>query len=202
MTTIGFIGCSSRDKTFLMMYLGKILSMNRSVCLVTEDQWMTPALKTFELNSNFSITGLKPEEDEVGYCLLDVTEKASVILNYSFFVSGIERSSVEQNKRIFEAFGLLEEKTYVFLNLIMDSKINEKYLCNKFALVIRQVEVLSQYSNDNDVSVMIENGYNEELDLKSMSKLYKKLLMTLLDKVADVPIKEQKRWMRLAERSK
>ena len=201
MKTIGFIGCTSRDKTFLMMYLGKILSTESRVCLVTEDRWMTPVLTTYEYNSNFMMTGLRSEVGAVDYCLLDITETGEEGFDTSFYVSAIDRQSVEQNKVLFDAYESLDEKTTILLNLILDSKINEKYLCEKFGLTMKEQRIHGQYMNDNDLSVTIENGYNEQLDLKSMSKIYKKLLMTLLSQVTEVPIKEQKRWMRSAERS-
>lgn len=201
MTTIGFIGSASRDKTYLMMYLGKVLSMDSLVCLVTEDQWMTPLLATYEYNTNMIITKERQEEEACDYCLVDMTQEGDQSLQHSFFVSSIDRQSVESNKILFETYDACDEKTYILLNLIMDSKINDKYLCRKFGLSLKEHRIYRQYVNDNDLSVMIENGYNEQLDLKNMSKIYKKLLLNLLSQVTNVSLKEQKRWMRLAERS-
>lgn len=200
MTTIGFVGSSSREKTFLMMYLGKILSSGHQVCLVTEDRWMTPILDAYEYNDRFMINKEQPEED-LDYCLLDLTKEGGVNLDHGFFVTGIDRQSVERNKILFQDFDHLNDKTYILLNLIMDSKINEKFLCHKFGLSLKEDRIHRQYMNDNDLSVMVENGYNEQLDLKSMSKIYKKFLMQVVNQVTDASAKEQKRWMRQAERS-
>ena len=202
MKTIGFIGQANRDKSYLMMYMGKILSQGGHVSLMTSDQWLMPELTTYEYNPNFLIGEIGPDVLASDYLLLDITDNCSLALDLVVYVSGIERNTVEINKKLFEAGNDAQAEIYIFQNVLMDGKINEKYLCLRLGISSKSHQVMCQYLNDNDLAVNIENGYNERIHIKELSKGYKKLLLELTRSCSNAGMKTTKRWLKSAERSK
>lgn len=202
MKTIGFIGQSNRDKSYLMMYLGKILSQGGHVSLMTKDQWLMPELATYEYSPTFLIGKIGPSVLASDYLLLEITNNCSLAIDLMVYVSGIERNTVEFNKKLFETAKVAPVEIYLFQNVLMDGKINEKYLCQRLDIDRKSQQVMCQYLNDNDLAVNIENGYNERIHMKDLSKGYKKLLLELTSSCSDASIKTSRRWLKSAERSK
>lgn len=199
---IGMVGTYSRDKSYLMMYLGKLLSQGMKVCIITREQWFMPELDTYVINDNLVITGASSKGIDADIHLLDVAGSYHENLDKAVFVSGTDRQSVEENELLFNEHAMVEESRYLFMNVLMDSKINEKYLFTRFGLDTERDSILYQYLDDGDMAVNIENGYNDCLELRGLSKAYKKMLLALAEFSCSEEPRSLKRWLRWAERSR
>lgn len=202
MKKIAFVGQPSRDKTYLMMYLAKLLAADDQVLVVTKDQWFMPVLDSYEYNEAMLIAHKLTDDLRPSYCLMDIEALAIEAYDVVFYVSAIDRRAVETNGPLFNDPIEAIEKVYIFMNVLLDGKINEAYLCQRFAISKNSHNIRSLYLNDNDLAVNIENGYNERLDIRALSKAYKKLLIDMATYCSGHPIKRLKQCMRSAERSK
>ncbi len=201
MKSIGFIGQGSREKSFLMMYLGKLLSGNGKVTIITEDQWFIPALGIFEYSPRLSIEKKEPDDLDMEYLLLDITELYEGMIDIAFYLTGIQKETVDFNTHMFNLCEAAGEKAFIFQNMLMDGKINDRYLCRRMGIDPRHQKVWCQYLNDNDLAVNVENVYDERLDMKPLSKSYKRLLMDMTGLCDDSGKRVHKRWLSEAERS-
>lgn len=202
MKIIGLIGKPSRDKSYLMLYLGKLLAVRDKVSVVTDDQWFLPALDSYEHSDQLHIYKEVPVNEEVAYTLIDVASPSENSYDVAIYISGIDRPTVEINVKVFAACQAADEKVYIFQNVLMDGKINESYLCQRFGISQKSHQVRTVYLNDNDMAVNIENGYNETIDIRGLSKRYKKLLLELVGTCSQKSLKELKQDLRTAERSR
>jgi len=199
--TVGFIGKACWEKTYFLMYLAKILSQGEKVTLVTVNSHLTPDLEVYNHSDTLVIQKDMPERSDEGQVLVDVDRQGMKGWGKVYLVTETDRYSLEVNEDLFGTYDQ-EGCSWLFLNMIMDSKINEKYLTARLGIHKKESEVLLQYLNDNDLSVHMENGYNETIELRHLSKPYKKLLMRFVADISDQPVKEQGRWLKKAERSK
>lgn len=202
MKTIALIGKPSRDKSYLMLYLGKLLAVSGKVAVVTENQWFMPNLETYEYSDQLLIYKEFPKDEEANYTLIEIVTPREMPYDVALYISSIDRPTVEANVEIFLGNEMTDEKVYIFQNVIMDGKINENYLCQRFAINQKSHDIRTLYLNDNDMAVNIENGYNETLDIKGLSKTYKKLLLELAGICSQKPLKALKQDLRTAERSR
>ena len=202
MKIIGVIGQPSRDKSYLMLYLGKLLAVTEKVVVITENQWFISNLESYEHSDHLFIGKEAPDDEEASYTLIDVQGAREARYDVALYISGIDRGTVEANVEIFGGCVSADEQRTIFLNVLMDGKINEDYLCQRFGISQKSHQVRTLYLNDNDMAVNIENGYNDALDLRGLSKVYKKLLLELASICNNRPLKEVKQNMRTAERSR
>ena len=220
---VGIVGKESRSKTFLMLYLGKVLSQAMAVTVVTKDQWFIEQLEDYEYSHGLNILAAVPkavaEEDGVydlaldkvgddsqndGMVLVDIGKAGDGrTCDKVLFLTEPDCVSVNQNLSLFKSYKKNEDPgTYVFMNLLMDSKINEKYLCNRLGINRKQDLILPLYLDDQDMAVHLENGYNNRLDMSGLSKAYKHVLLSLALTLTDSDKKTPRRWLKSAERSK
>lgn len=202
--TIGFIGIDCREKTFFLMYLAKILSQGGPVTLVTENNFLTPALDVYSYSDTLTIrTTLQPPADE-GIVLVDINKAGQALPKHYYKMTETDRPSLEANEALFGAYPEGEENVgqWLLMNVIMDGNIDIKYLCSRLGIHKKTKDLQALYLNDNDLSVHIENGYNEALEIRHLSGAYKKILMMTVAAITSEPVKEQRRWLKRAERSK
>ena len=202
MKTIGLIGKPSRDKSYLMLYLGKLLAVGDHVIIVTDNQWFMPNLDSYEYSDQLHICKEISMNEAVDYTIIDVTSVSKTKYDIALYVSGIDRSTVEANVEMFLGSEEADEKVTIFQNVLLDGKINENYLCQRFGISPKSHKVKTLYLNDNDMAVNIENDYDETLDIRGLSKIYKKLLLELAGTCSQKSLKELKQNMRTAERSR
>lgn len=202
MKTIGFVGCTTRDKSFFMMYICKILSIEHKVVLVTENQWFINELTIFEYNDNFEIYGnSESDKIEADYVIIDIDQPQENEYDHLYLLSSARRDDVLKNKTLIEEMEL-SDYGVIFQNIIIDSKIGIRYLVAKLDINIKEHKIHTQYFSDIDEAAHIENEYNERLDIRNLSKDYKHLLLLIISEWVEIKPRERRKWLRKAERSK
>lgn len=203
MKRIAFVGQPSREKTFFILYMAHILSQAHKTVVQTEDLWFSE-LDVHVYSDNLTILKKNREgaDRDTEFFLEDLYDFKDNPSTLRVLVSQANLDSVNGNQSLFERSTENDEVIYLFLGMVLDSKINEKYLCRRMGIHGHKDEVLCQYLNEKDLAVNMENEYDERLSIRGLSKPYKYLLMHVIRKVSEAPLGEQRRWLRKAERSR
>ncbi len=200
MKRIGVIGERTIEKQYLMLYLGKLLSQTGKVYLKADQQFL-PEADSFEYSNSFMIgetaSGMVPD-----YRIWDLMTLPEEAQDLWIVMTAPDRESVEYIQRQLDHRAMAGEVIFLFSGLVMDSKISVKYLCAKLGVNPNREKVFGIFIDDRDISVHLENGYNDQLAMKNLSKAYKKILLSLSMACTGVDLKTMKRHLKSAERSK
>ncbi len=187
---ICFGGKSTRDKLMFMSYLGLILSGNKSVVVkMNEKPFFTSSDSVF-FGENLTITNKDLSGDIV-------IREGDEIGDMNFFVYDL-LASFPKNRKENENTNDIKNITYIFMNNTNYSKINEKYLSIKYGVESKKAIFLPL--DEFNISKNIENCFEEKLDMKGMSRSYKKLLLNISASILGNDEKESKMLYKLALR--
>ncbi|MCF8017951.1 MAG: hypothetical protein K9L62_01005 [Vallitaleaceae bacterium] len=201
MMRIGLIGINTKEKDYLGLYLGKVLSMEHKVLLVTRQQNLMGALEDYEYNETFRIMSHRPDLVEADYLIMDEVELVRDNYDYIFFITGPNQSEVTYNETIF-CKAILEKDCVIYHNILVDSKINSKYLNNRFKIDPKKIHVLERPLNEWDLMMEIENDYDLTIRMRHMSKDYQKLILKMIQQSTGNKDKAIKKWFKKARRCK
>ncbi len=188
---ICFAGPSTREKILLMCYLGFILSAEKKVAVKTDARYFFTSADTVFLNDNLSISTKEVNADVI-------IRESDEIGDMNFFVYDLLGNFPRNRKDFVDIVGNTACR-YIFLNNIKYSKINKNYLLKKFGIDDKNVYFLPL--DEGDISLNIENCFEETLSLKGMSRNYKNLLVDIAGSVLENDVKQGKRMFKLALRS-
>ncbi|PKM69205.1 MAG: hypothetical protein CVU95_01075 [Firmicutes bacterium HGW-Firmicutes-2] len=201
MIRIGLIGINTKEKDYLGLYLGKVLSMEHKVVLVTRQQSIMGGLEDYEYNETFRIVSHIPDTIEADYLIVNHQEFDRESYDCLFFITGPKQSEVSDNEPIFNK-GLLENDCVIYHNIFEDSKINGKYLSNRLKIDPQKTKVLERPINEWDLIMEMENDYDQSIGMRHMSRDYRKLIYKMLQHSTGDKDKAIKRWQKKAKRSK
>lgn len=201
MMRIGLVGANTKEKDYLGLYLGKVLSMEHKVLLVTRQQNLMGDLEDYEYNENFRIMSHRPDLVEADYLIMDEVELDRANYDYIFFITGPKQSEVTYNETIF-CKAILEKDCVIYHNILVDSKINGKYLNNRFKIDPKKIHVLERPLNEWDLMMEIENDYDLTIRMRHMSKDYQKLILKMIQQSTGNKDKAIKKWLKKARRCK
>ena len=201
MIRIGLIGINTRAKDYLGLYLGKVLSMDHKVVLVTRQQSVMGGLEDYEHNETYRIVNHIPVGFEADYLIVDGVSLDRTSYDFLFFVTGPQLSEVTDNAWIFNK-GILEKDCVIYHNILVDSTINGKYLSNRFKIDLGKIKVLERPSNEWDLTMDMENDYDQSIGMRHMSRDYQKLIHNMIQHCTDDKDKVIRKWLNKAKRSK
>ncbi len=188
---ICFAGVSTRDKIMFMSYLGLILASDKKVLVKTDEKHFFTSSDTVFFGENLSISTKEINADIV---IRESKEKGDM----NFFVYDL-LANFPRNRR--DSMASLDEmdRKYIFLNNINYSKINKKYLVNKFDISEKNAYFLAL--DEGDISRNIENCFEETLSIRGISKAYKNVLLDIAGEILESDARQSKRLFKLALRA-
>jgi len=201
MIRIGLIGVSTKEKDYLGLYLGKVLSMEHKVVLVTKHQSLMGALEDYEHNESFRIVNQIPDVLEADYLIVNGVDVDRESYDRLFFITGPRQSEVTDNEPIFNK-GILENDCVIYHNILVDSRINGKYLNNRFKIDPNKIKVLERPFNEWDWIMEMENDYDLSIWMGHMSHDYQKLIQRMIQHIMGSKDKAIKKWLNKSKRSK
>lgn len=205
---ITVLGKSTYDKMQLMLTISKsiVACKNKKVMIVTDNSYFKRDYNPWEYEENLIIFNFKTEKEmeqasysNSEYIIYDIahiepTEVFSKILQGSktFLFTSQQREIIEYNKSLLSilnsdkiSFKLIAYK----LNEL--SKIKGKVLAEIYET--NSENILSYYENIKDTSIMIDNGHNQVIKIKGMSKEYKQFLTDIVVNLIEVDKKDIKK---------
>ncbi|MDF1616895.1 hypothetical protein [Petrocella sp. FN5] len=201
MIRIGLIGVITKEKDYLGLYLGKVLSMEHKVVLVTKHQSLMGALEDYEHNEYFRIVNQIPDVLEADYLIVNGVDVDRESYDRLFFITGPRQSEVTDNEPIFNK-GILENDCVIYHNILVDSRINGKYLNNRFKIDPNKIKVLERPFNEWDWIMELENDYDLSIWMGHMSHDYQKLIQRMIQHIMGSKDKAIKKWLNKSKRSK
>ncbi|PKM56751.1 MAG: hypothetical protein CVU98_09615 [Firmicutes bacterium HGW-Firmicutes-3] len=201
MIRIGLIGINTKEKDYLGLYLGKVLSMEHKVVLISRQQSIMSGLEDYEYNETFRIVSHIPDAIKADYLIVDALEFDRECHDCLFFITGPKESEVSDNEPIFNK-GILEKDCVIYHNIFVDSKINGKYLSNRLKIDPKKINVLERPINEWDLIMEMENDYDQSIGMRHMSRDYQKLIYKMLQHSTGAKDKAIKKWLKKAKRSK
>lgn len=201
MKRIGFTGPATREKIFLMCYLGKVLSCEATVLVVPGCQWFGDGLDFYEYSHQLTISTGFDQSHMPDYLLEEAYVGSPNHYDAVYGVVDLLVHMAVMGKDHFDGPSYKGPTSYIFMNLIMDSSINDHYLIERLGLSEAEGPPMVLYLDDGDICASIENSYERRLDMKGLSKPYRKLLMTLTSQVLNQPMTASKKLVKKAERS-
>lgn len=203
-------GVRSREKQLLLLYIGKVLSSQSKVVMLTQGSIVQKTMSRVFYNDNYHITDVaKVEMNEVDYIVLDIDERAQKVASLDLieqrredgidlFISDKYPSDVEQNQPITKT--LKDDCMIIYLNLLYDSKISASYLSRCYKIDKKTHHIIKHYHNERDMVIHLENEYNESLEMKGLSKAYLKVVTEVIEVITETSTKEVKVWLKKAIR--
>ncbi len=188
---ICFGGKSTRDKLMFMSYLGLILSGNKTVVVKMDEKPFFTSSDSIFLSDNLTITNKDLSADIV-------IRESDDLGDMNFFVYDFLDSFPKNRKENFNTNDSCNI-TYIFMNNTGYSKINKKYLSAKFGVEMKEAIFLPL--DEINIAKNIENCFEEKLDMKGMSRAYRKLLLNISASILGSNEKESKMLYKLALRS-
>jgi hypothetical protein len=201
MIRIGLIGINTKEKDYLGLYFGKVLSMEYKVVLISRQLSIMGGLEDYEYNDAFRIVSHIPDTFEADYLIVDELEFDRESYDCLFFITGPKQSEVSDNEPIFNN-GILANDCVIYHNIFQDSKINGKYLSNRLKIDPKKIKVLERSINEWDLIMEMENDYDHSIGMQHMSRDYQKLIYKMLQHSTSDKDKAIKRWLKKAKRSK
>lgn len=212
-----FIG--EHDKTDLLFYLGKALSIQHKVLLVDATsshryEYVYPKIEgTQDIVQHASIdiiediTGhdelekiLSQNElrDEYDYLLVDIDRRDALSkwpdVDQYFLVTSYENSCVQRNKSLLESFfeGKLKSELLPVHRIIYEvsGTFNEEYLNELYDIFpIDWKEDFFYYPEENDMKIRIRNQVSSMIQVKGLTKEYTKMLKQVIALILEQDIK-------------
>jgi len=201
MIRIGLIGFRTKEKDYLGLYMGKVLSMEHKVVLMTRQLNIMDKLEDYEYNDTFRMLSRRPDTLEADYLIEDVEEYDRENYDYVFFITGPKQYEVTYNEPIFSK-GVLENDCVIYHNILVDSKINVQYLNNRFKIDPKKIKVLERAINEWDLAMEMENDYEPSIEMRHMSKDYQQLIQKMIQHSTKNKDKTIKKWINKARRCK
>lgn len=209
------IGENIKEKTYFLLYLGKILSQQGKTIIITKNKSLIKDINPYEYIPNMYIYYISHDEfkikEQYDFLIYEVENDKTHIDHEQeiYFITNSEKTTIEKNKKLLkDIYNKAEVRLpieIIYINLYYDSKINEKYLTNYFQDVLNETEIVNSHKipfNDIDAITNMENEYDNKLIIKTLSKEYKKVLYNVANQIMNIEPKKFKKLVKIAERSK
>lgn len=206
MKIIKFYGVSNFEKQRLLLYVGKVLSVDHYVTLVTAGSFLQRTMSRIHYNDQFFITdGLDQAMIEPEYLLVDCDENSGRVENQEgqdgclrALISGVSKSEVDKNEGVVSQ---LNDKSIIVLQgLMVDSQISEVYLKRRYKLSKKGRNLRTYYLSERDEAIHLDNDYSELLSIRGFGKSYLSLMAFLVKQISLAPDKVVRSWMKKAVR--
>lgn len=202
MTDIGILGSSTNEKEWFIYYIGKLLSAKNKVNIVSKHRSFLERLDNYEYSPQLIITRSKDLNFNGDYILYDMDTISEAVYDATIFYSGITKNEVTYNADLFSLCDAYSNKFYVINGILYESPINAKYLYERLGLTAGELKIETLMFNDINLSTMIENQYNDRIQIKNLSKPYQKMLSKVLQHMTHLSNKEIRQLFKVAYRSK